>query len=512
MVALRSVETEETLETEQVVSEEQQVINLIATLVRAHYLEKSTQFHDAMDFEKLFKLDTLEQLKHLEELKKLGALDQLKAMDNLKELSHLDKLSALSHLSELKPLSHLEKLDELKELNKLERLNSLHELDSLRSLEQLQAMENLKELRELNKLSELSHLSELKPLIHLDKLEELKELNKLERLNSLNQLDKLSELKSLDNLKSLKELDKLKAIQTLGHLLEHHQSTLTPLVHLDKLRELIKLNDLEKLSQLSNLNKLEELNKLDKLDKIDDAHFAERLKQLDKLDILKNGTKKLVAQQFLSFGLELIKLSLAGFVIVFLLSRETGREIVVKTLPALGFGSGAQVNLGLKLLVGETAPEAFQAVVADVRKRIDAEIEMAFSFSGMLSINRRLEIINQIQSYSFQGAGVDLAEEVKKKMNSKLTKLHEIAASRIEFDMSFARNKQDKVAEDNLREMKLLLVQKQYPTLLEKTLPHWGSSEAITMAAIVGTISMKLTDPVTLEELLQKEMPGRGAY
>lgn len=488
-------------------NEEQEVVALLASLVKAHYLEKSNKFHMAMDFEKLFKLDRLELLKSLEELDKLKELDQLRSLDNLKELS---KLRELSHLSDLKPLTHLERLEKLNELSKLERLTSLahlDKLDNLQALEQLLMLKELNHLPELTKLKSLENLSELQKLQELDRLSDLKSLSQLENLQHLQDLEKLD---NLGELKNLRDLEKLQIINTLNKLLEEHRSTLAPLNHLEKLMELVHLQDLHKLQELNNLQKLEELQQLDKLDRIDDARFAERLDKLDKLDILEKGTRKLVIQQFISFGLELLKLTVAGFVIVFLLTRESGREITAKALPAIGFGNAAQVNLGLKLLVGEMAPENFQSVVTDIRKRMDGELDAVYSTSGLFSIERRVELVNQILSYSFKGNGVDLAQEAKTKLDDRLMKLSESAVSRLEFDMALARGRKDTETESRLREIKLLLSQKQYPQLLEKVLPIWGSSEAVIMASVAGAISLKLQDPATLEELL-RTIPQKGA-
>lgn len=412
----------------------------------------------------LVKLDKLELLKGLDQLGELKSLEQLKELEKLKELSRL---------SELKPLEGLQKLDELKELSKLEGL---------------------------------THLSELKPLENLKKLDELKSLQKLDQLISLEKLHELSGLKELSN---LKELEKLKAIKTLGKLLEEHKDVLMPLIHLDRMQELHRLDDLEKLKELGMLHKLEELNKLDKLDRIDDARFAERLNQLDKLHILQSGTRTLVIQQVIGVGLETLKMLVAGILIVFMLSRETGREIAVKAMPALGFGSAAQVNLGLKLLMGETSPEHFQELISDLRKRIDFEIESIFSTSPTLKIARRLELISQVQSYSFQGAGINLSVETKDKLEKSLMKISEAAVSRLQFDMSLARGRQDNETESRLREVKLLLDQKQYPQLIEKVLPLWGQSEAITMAGVAGIVALKMQDPKTLDEVV-RTIPGGG--
>lgn len=430
-------------------SEEQEIMSLLATLVRAHYLEKSSKFDMAVNFEKLFKLDSLDQLKFLEEL------------------------------------------------------------DNLKSLKQLQQMESLKELSNLKELRELTKLEELKTLEHLDKLSELRSLDKLDRLTSLQHLDKLNDLNQLDRLSNLKELYRLDAIQILNKLLEDHRSTLAPLVHLDKLPELANLKDLEKLEKLQELGKLKDLDKLDKLDRIDDAKFASRLDKLDKLSILERGTRTLVIQQFIGFGLEIVKVGLVGVALVFLLSRETGREIVTKALPAIGFGSSAQVSLGLKLLVGEMSPDQFNGVLNDIRKRIESEIDVALSPSSMLSIMRRMEIINQTMSYSFQASGINLGEEAQKLLEKKLLSLHEIALSRLDFDISTAKGRQDSAKETSLREIKLLLAQRQFPQLLEKALPLWGTNEAVNLAGIVGAANLKIKDSGTLEQILQRT-PSNG--
>lgn len=386
------------------------------------------------------------------------------------------------------------------EQEKKHLLASLDRLDQLKSLEELSKLELLEQLQSLENLKELEKLAELQSLDKLEKLEELRELSKLGQLADLEKLERLSQLK---------ELEKLEVINKLETTLERNQSTLAPLEHLEKLLELVKLKELEKLSDLSKLESLNQLDKLDKLNKIDDARFADRLHKLDKLDILERGTRTLVIQQTIGFGFEVLKLTLAGAAIVFLLSRETGREIAAKALPALGFGSAAQVSLGLKLLVGETSPEQFQSLVVDTRRRIDAEIESVFSPSGSLTIYRRMELISQIQSYSFQNPGVDLATEAAAKLQKKSLAFNETAASRVEYEMSLARGRQDTATENSLREIKLLLIQKQYPQLIEKVIPLWGTSEAITLAAIAGTTALKLQDPGTLEEMLRK-IPGSG--
>lgn len=268
-----------------------------------------------------------------------------------------------------------------------------------------------------------------------------------------------------------------------------------------------------RISQLSNSHKemgslLHSLN--DSMKKLEHFEKLDQLKAIEKLTDHLPDRKTLIIRYALTFGLETVKLLLAGLVVVFLLSRETGREIAVKTLPALGFGSAGQVNLGLKLMMGEASPEEFQVLVTDLKKRIDGEINIAFSTSSFLPLNRRMEIISQVKSYSFKAAGVDLSTEVGKKLQERLSQLHDNAVARLGFEQSLAKGKQLTNEEEKLREIKLLLQQKQYPQLLEKALPFWGTSEAITLAAIEGSTQLLINDPSTLEQIINTHMPGQG--
>jgi len=268
-----------------------------------------------------------------------------------------------------------------------------------------------------------------------------------------------------------------------------------------------------RISQLSNSHKemgslLHSLN--DSMKKLEHFEKLDQLKAIEKLTDQLPDRKTLIIRYVLTFGLETVKLLLAGLVVVFLLSRETGREIAVKTLPALGFGNAGQVNLGLKLMMGEASPEEFQVMVTDVKKRIDGEIDVAFSPSSFLPINRRMEIISQVKSYSFKAAGIDLSHEVDKKLQERLTQLHDNAVAKLGFEQSIAKGKQRTAEEETFREIKLLLQQKQYPQLLEKALPLWGTNEAVTLAAIEGSTQLLINDPSTLEQIINTHMPGKG--
>lgn len=261
---------------------------------------------------------------------------------------------------------------------------------------------------------------------------------------------------------------------------------------LDPLKELQSLKELEKLKLLANLEKLA---LLDRLDQIKDFHAVEK-------------TPRSLKRQILGVGLEAGKFLLAMVTVVFLLTRESGRDIVNKALPAIGFGQGAQVNLGLKLLVGETSPEVFQGLVKDVQSRIRSEAETTFSFDSILPLRRRVEMLDHLQSYSFKGDGIDLAAETSALIRTKFKISETEAISRLEFSRELAKSKGNSKLEVLLRDIHSLLKQKQYPQLLEKALPLWDENEALNMATIVGTLALKLEDPGTLDDIMRRQSPG----
>lgn len=482
--------------------DEQEIISLLTSLVRCHYLEKSGQYHMAMDFEKLFKLDTLHQLNKLEDLDQLKSLDELKSLDNLRQMKELRELT---HLSELKSLEHLDRLNGLKELSSLENLSRLTQLEQLNHLSLLNELKRLDELKKLDQLKDLNSLKELESLSHLTKLDELKELKRLEILERLEQLKRLEELKNLESLNRLDDLSKLDVINKLSELLREHRTTLAPLESLNELKNLSSLKELRSMEQLSNLNYLERLKDLEKLDRIEDAKFAERLDKLDKLDVLKSGTRKLVVQQVIGTGLEFLKIAIAGVLVFFFLSLETGREITAKALPALGFGESAQVNLALKLLVNETTPEFFESTLRDLRKRIAQELTHVFSLNSLHPLSRRLELLQNVQNYSFVSNGIDLVQENKKLIDSHLADLENDTLAKIEYEYSHAKSKGEADKEDKLRVIKLLLLQKKYPQLLEVTLPQWEKTSAATASALLASIQLQINDTATLKEILREQ-------
>jgi hypothetical protein len=193
---------------------------------------------------------------------------------------------------------------------------------------------------------------------------------------------------------------------------------------------------------------------------------------------------------------------------VFFLTRESTREVVVRALPAIGFGSGAQTSLGLRLLVNETPADQFRQLADEVKAKINFETNAALSPSPTMGIRRRLELVDQVLSYSYQGAGVDLKKDAEAGLRTKLDALQSDAIGKIAYEKNIAHNGGDKKKEDLMREIKLLLAQKQFPELLQKVLPLWNSSEAINLAAVVGIVEMKLKDPRSLEDVLRAHSAG----
>lgn len=378
-------------------------------------------------------------------------------------------------------------------MDKLTEFGSLDKLDNLKNLSKLEELVALFELKNLEKLSELQQL---------DKLSSLNELGRLTQLESLQQLE---ELRALSN---LHELGKLKALDNLDDVLTRHQSTLKPLENLGEMERLVELRELGRLSELEKLGELSHLDKLSNLTKIEGSQFAKNLAKLDKLDVLKEGTKSLMIAQATGIFLEAAKFVIVAIVAVFFLTRESTREVMVRALPAVGFGSAAQTSLGLRLLINETTPDQFQQIVEDVKSRIDFEIQAALNPSPTVSIQRRLELVDQVQSYSYQGSGVDLKKEAQAGLRKKLDSLYNDAVARVGYEKNLAHNANKATEEAQFREMKLLLTSKQYPQLLQKVLPQWNKSEGINLAIIVGVVEMKLNDPRTLEDILRTHATG----
>jgi hypothetical protein len=472
-------------------------LNLLSKLENLGLL---SSLEDLQHLKKLEQLVQLAQLNKLEELKKLEKLDSLSSLDKLDELSKLDKLQKLSHLDQLK------ELNQLIELNKLQELGNLKNLASLKELVHLDKISELSKLDVIGKLEHtLSHhkdvLVPLKKLEHLDKLENLDnlvEMEKLGELKKLSELEKLVLLKKLDelqNLTALSELDNLKSLRRLDEM-----------QNLDQLKKLTELQNLGKLDELKNLNYLEKLGQLDKLNRIDDARFAERLERLDKLDILKTESKKLVYQQLVGFLLDVVKFTLAGFCILMVLTTERGQQVTSKILPAIGFGNAAQTSLALQMLVGQIPEEDFEDIVQQTRKKMEFEINQIFSTDSIVSPYRRLELLRQVKGYSYASNGVDLGHEANLKIKEKNQTLEVEAVESLDYAIGMAKSESNAEKERYLREIKILLMNRNYIEVLQKTISEWHSGREMVKASLLAIIYLEQETPDVLDKILNSPM------
>lgn len=413
--------------------------SLFATLVRAHFLDKSPHFQSALDFERLFRLDELKELHHLERLRDLKALDQLGE------------------------LQLLEKLDRLKDLRGLDRLDQLDQLK------------------------------------HIAKLEELKQLSQLDRLLSLSSLDSLKQLEKLIELKNLEKLDQLAIINLLEETLRTHQDVLLPLHNMSSLSELKNLSELTKLERLHDLSKLD---KLEKLDRLDDTKFAVRLDKLDKLDILKQESRKLVVSQVIGVVLEVSKFLVAIIIAFLLITSERGQRWLDAGLSSIGSGGASRVNLGLKLIASSAEPAHLVQVLEDVRLKVQENLKLIFTNDPFVSPRRRLEVLGEITSYRFEKDGYELQDEILDSIKEKQKKLQLVLLKQLDFELAQAKSSNDQENENNLREIKLLLKDDRFAQVFNKAYPLWRKSEALNLAVIFSMIELYLLDPKSLGDYL----------
>jgi hypothetical protein len=473
----------------------------------------------------LSKLDQLKHLQHLEDIEKLKSISEsyLQAVNStLKQVEGLGKLKDLNLLEMLSELNQLSHLDRLNKLDKLEELNKLHELVSLDRLHELRNLIFLEELKRLDKINELSklevidrldltlnrHQETLRPLKHLDELENLNSLKELKSLSQLEALKNLSHLDKIALLENLNKLDNLKAMGSLDNL--RHLSILDELKNLDELRKLQKLDDLDKLSELKNLDQLEKLNHLSKLDRIEDARFAERLNKLDKLDILKEESKKLVLQQILGTGLDVVKLSLAVVIIILILTSHTGQKVISNALPLIGFSNSAQTSLGLHMIMGQIPDEQFEKILENLKRKIGFEIDTLYGASPLPRPLERLALIKQLKAYDFSEFGSDLADDIKTKMDAKKNALNNQVIESLDFAIGIKKSEGNESAERLLRELKLLIMNGKFISALEISLPYWGSEKAITLAILLSIIEMEKESPELVENVLNRSLINKN--
>jgi hypothetical protein len=471
-------------------------------------LKQLQQLDGLSNLDELKNLKRLESidlcLKHLEELAKIKDLDLLGSLSELRQLGNLDRLNKLDKLDELKNLRNLEDLAELARLGELKNL--IH-------LQQLTRLDKINELAKLDVIDRLDvtltrHNETLRPLKHLDELEKLKYLEQLKSLSSLESLGNLVKLEKLIFLDELNKLENLKSLAALDNL--KHLPVLDELKNLDQLKKLQHLEELQKLHELKNLDQLEKLKSLSKLDRIDDARFAERLDKLDKLDILKNESKKLAIQQFVGTGLDIMKVTLAAVIIILVASFQSGQKVISKTLPFIGFSHSAQTSLGLQLLMGHVPDEKFEEVLVNVRKKIDFEVNSLFSLTPLPLPLDRLILIKQLSAYQFSDFGADLSDEIKTKMGARKNALSNQVIEALDFSIGLKKAEGNENAHKVLREVKILIMNGKYMEALELALPYWGSDQGMALSVLISIIEMEKVAPELVERVLSRPLSQKN--
>ncbi|HLT22401.1 MAG TPA: hypothetical protein VKZ84_03120 [Bacteriovoracaceae bacterium] len=375
-----------------------------------------------------------------------------------------------------KDLSVFDKLDKLVYLEKIDRLD-----------EKLEALHNLNQLLNM-------HQEALQPLNTLEKLNNLKLLNKLDKLVDLKRIDELKNLDSLKQLENLKRMDELEKLQSL-----------TDLRSLDQLSNLQSLANLEKLDRLDDLEKLdglEQLEHLEKLELLDNEKFIKKLERLDKLSLLNKKFSTIVMTQFIGLFLDLLKFGCAVALVFFLLTSELGRKFTAQSLTAVGFGSPAQSSLGLLLLQGQVEEPRFYEIIENVRNKIKSELHAALSTGNTLTLSQRAKMLEDVLAYNYKYKDIDLKEEALQQAKRQIIDAKNLVLPKIQFDMAIAKNHGNDEVEKELKELKVLFANQNYPEVLNRFKFSKLKEESVKLAIIVATLELQLEDPKTLQQLM----------
>jgi hypothetical protein len=211
---------------------------------------------------------------------------------------------------------------------------------------------------------------------------------------------------------------------------------------------------------------------------------------------------KLIKPQLIGLILETIKFAIAGILMTTFLSTQMGQKITAKVLPVLGFGNAAQTNLGLQLLVNEVKEEEFHDILKEIRKKIQFEMSSLFSKNQGVSPERRLELLTQLKGYAFSAIGVDLEDEVQKKLKELNQNLETNTIEALNYSQSSAAAQNNSEREKLFRELKILLMNRKYVNLLEKALPYWYQDETFVQLSLLAIIAMDQETPEVLHKML----------
>jgi hypothetical protein len=185
-----------------------------------------------------------------------------------------------------------------------------------------------------------------------------------------------------------------------------------------------------------------------------------------------------------------------------ILTTQTGQQVSSKILPNLGFGNAAQTNLGLQLLVNQMDEESFHQILKEIKKKIDYEIAVIFSTDSIIPPEKRLELLRQVKGYAFNSIGANLEDETKFKLKNRYLQLEVESLEAINYSLSLATAQGEKDRERIFKEMKILLMNRKYVELFEKSLPLWYTGREIVKVSLVSMVALDKETPEILDKIL----------
>jgi|GEM_PF-5655336 len=245
-------------------------------------------------------------------------------------------------------------------------------------------------------------------------------------------------------------------------------------------------------------NQLGSLEQLTRLEFLKDENTVE---SIAKLLELKPTPRQILIGQIIKAFFDFLKFFAVCALVIFSLNFETGRNVVKNTLSVIGFGDSSKVNLGLQLIQGNLDKFELDSILKNIELRIDYEVNLVFSNSSSLSINERIKIIDQLQSYFFVNENYNLNRYQEEKIKRAIELHSNFLPQKIDFEINRLKNQHPEI-EVVFKEIRILFTQKSYGNLLARAMPYWQLSEPIRMAIIIATLELKRNDPDTFELIL----------
>ena len=151
--------------------------------------------------------------------------------------------------------------------------------------------------------------------------------------------------------------------------------------------------------------------------------------------------------------------------------------------------------------------EQFNDILTDVQARIKNEIKILFNSSAYTNLDKRLTSLDNVKNYSFQYQDIDLKKEVENQLKKESNLFLDETLSRLDYDASIANAKGDTQLQAKLREIKLLLGEEKFTTVIEVAHSYWFSSEPLRYSVIYSALRLAQEDPKTLENILRTLPP-----